>query len=93
MTDECHVEDDGSLSAEVIAVEEQGPDCHRQALWVRVGYVFRGNEAQDEPGVWVSYQEEYMGSPLAGPVLLTPAAWRELAQAIEDRLQEREARK
>ena len=57
------------------------------------GVLSHPNEAQDEPGVWVSYQEEYMGSPLAGPVLLTPAAWRELAQAIEDRLQERDARK
>jgi hypothetical protein len=91
--DDCFLEDDGFLSADVIAAEGQGPeDVTRQALWVRVGHVFHGSQPQDEAGVWVHYQERYMGSPLAGPVLLTPAVWRQLAQAIEDRLSEWEER-
>jgi hypothetical protein len=91
MTGECFLEDDGYLSSPVIAVEEQGPEgVSRQALWVRAGPVFRGNVPQGEPGVWIEYQDQYMGSPLEGPVLLTPAVWRQLAQAVEDRLSARE---
>jgi hypothetical protein len=88
MTLECFLDDDGG--SVVIAVEaDDNPTGHRQALWVRVGEVFDGDQVRDEPGVWVEYQERYLASGTSGPVLLTPAIWRKLARAVCERLEER----
>lgn len=81
----CFVDDDGG--SVVIAVEDENDEGQHQALWFRVGPVFYGtNDPAPEPGVWIEYQEEYEHSALAGPVLLTPQAWRQAAAAIEERL-------
>lgn len=80
-------EDDGGPV--VIAVEAAPQDCSRQALWVRVGPVWDGNEERPEPGVWIEYQADYMREPLTGPVLLSPATWRHLTEAVLERLRER----
>lgn len=79
------VDDDG---AEVIAVEEADDP---QALWFRVGQVYDGDTLRKEPGIWINYQERYMASGLSGPVLLTPAVWRELVAAVDARLRRRRA--
>lgn len=84
---ECRLDDDGSPSDQIIAVEA-GNDP--QALWMRVGPVWDGDEVRDEPGVWIEWQDRYMASSLAGPILLTPAVWRELVQAVEWRLARRD---
>lgn len=63
-----------------------------QALWVRVGPVFDGENQRREPGVWISWQDEYMNSSLGGPVLLTPRVWRQLAQAVESAISRWESR-
>jgi hypothetical protein len=87
-----YVIDDGG-TAEVVAVEAPTTDgSPPQALWVRVGPVYDGaaGEERREPGVWIQYQERHMAGPLFGPVLLTPAAWRALATAVEERLQRAE---
>jgi hypothetical protein len=86
MNDDCFLDDDGG--SVVIAVEETDAEGHRQGLWFRVGPVFRGDHVADDPGVWIEYQEEYMGSPMTGPVLLTPEIWCRLAGAIRRRLGE-----
>lgn len=86
---DCFLEDDGYPSGEIIAVEA-GDDP--QALWVRVGLVFDDDHIRDEPGVWIGWQDGYMKSNLIGPILLTPAAWRELASAVEWRLRRKEKR-
>ena len=75
---ECYLEDGGS---EITAVEAG----NEQALHVRVGPVYHGNEQDPTPGVWIEYQEKYMAAPLAGPVLLTPKVWRQLNKAVEAR--------
>lgn len=81
----CHLVDDGG--PQVVVVEDAGGSAVTpQALWVRVGHVYDGGEKRDEPGIWVCYQEAYLAGPLLGPVLLTPAAWRKLAAAVESRL-------
>ena len=80
----CHLKDDGA--PEVIAIEA---GSEPQALWVRVGPVFANGKQQDEPGVWICYQEKHTASGLEGPVLLTPQVWRELAAAVEKRLQDK----
>jgi hypothetical protein len=85
MNPECHLEDDGG-GTEAVAIEAVQSDGHRQSLWVRVGPVYYGGEQAAEPGVWITYQENHMHTPLAGPVLLTPAVWRELSAAVEERL-------
>jgi hypothetical protein len=82
--DEQIVDDTGS---EIVFVESGIEGVSRQALWVRVGPVFNDNVPQEEPGVWVNYQPGYLKTGLEGPVLLSPAAWRKLNQAVEDRLQ------
>lgn len=74
----CYLDDDGG--SVVIAVE--AGEEHRQSLEVRVGPVFDGNEQRDEPGVWISYQESHLKTLPAGPVLLTPVVWRQLAAAV-----------
>lgn len=86
---ECFLDDDGSLSGEFIAVEAGDEP---QALWVRVGSVWDDGQPRTEPGVWISWQDEYMNSSMGGPVLLTPAVWRELAHAVEWRLRRKERR-
>jgi hypothetical protein len=80
----CRLDDDGG--PEVVAVEAGGQP---QALWVRVGAVFDGGGQRDKPGVWIDYQDHYLQGPIAGPVLLTPAVWRELNRAVERRLARR----
>lgn len=87
--DESWLEDDGGPM--VIAVEAipDGIDATPQALWVRVGPVYDIEGERPEPGVWIEYQESYLGSGMSGPVLLTPATWRELAAAVETRLKRR----
>jgi len=85
MNGNCYLDDDGG--SEVRAVEEAGPGCCRQSLHVRVGPVFYDSDVPGtEPGVWIEYQEEHEASLPAGPVLLTPAVWRELNAAVETRL-------
>jgi hypothetical protein len=81
---ECHLDDDGGPL--VIAIETAEPEVTRQSLHVRVGPVFHGNAPGDEPGVWIEYQEIHMASLLQGPVLLTPAVWREMSRAVNRRL-------
>jgi hypothetical protein len=86
MTSErCCLIDDGS--SQLIAVEDADEAVEKpQALWVRVGMVYDGGVRRDEPGIWVEYQERYMAAPLSGSVLLTPALWEELANAVDERL-------
>jgi hypothetical protein len=88
-TTEAYLDDDGG--PQVTAVEAADSTGHRQALHVRVGPVFYGdsNPAKN-PGVWIEYQEEHMKSSLTGPVLLTPAVWRELVHVVEMMLQDKE---
>lgn len=86
--DNCHLDDDQMPSGEFIAVEE-AENGHRQSLWVRVGPVYYGEEKDPDPRVWICYQEEHMGGPLAGPVMLTPEVWRELVKAVEWRLKKK----
>ena len=85
---ECYLEDDGG--PQVCAVEEAGPgDVHRQSLYVQVGPVFRfsrSGERAEETGIWIQYQVEHDYSDPEGPVLLTPAVWRQLNRAVERRL-------
>lgn len=83
---ECHLEDDGTV---LVAIEETSDDIEPQSLWVRVGPVFDGDTERDEPGIWIEYQEVHMKWPPSGPVLLTPAVWRQLAAAVEERLQQK----
>lgn len=80
----CFLDDDGG--SVVIAVEAADSAGHRQCLEVRVGPVFYDGQAAARPGVWVCYQHEHQASLPAGPVLLTPQVWRELAAAVEARL-------
>lgn len=88
MTDtECHLDDDGMPSGDFIAVEAEDADGSRQSLWVGVRPVFHGNKPSREPMIQICYQEKHMGGPLAGPVWLTPAVWRQLNRAVEWRLQ------
>lgn len=81
--------DDGGLSSEVICVEAAPEGRTPQALWVRVGPVFSPEGERSEPGVWITYQVGYYETDMAGPVLLSPAKWRELAEAVEWRLREK----
>ena len=76
--------DDGG--PQLIAVEAGDQSGASQALWVRTGPVWDGDSKRAEPGIWIGYQERYMGAPLAGPVLLDLATWRALASAVEERL-------
>ena len=80
----CYLEDDGG--SEVYAVEAAPDNVRRQSLHVRVGPVYCSGLQQEEPGVWIEYQIEHTRSDMMGPVLLTPAVWRELNRAVEDRL-------
>lgn len=82
-----YLDDNGG--PEVHAVEDADSSGHRQGLLVRVGPVFHENKQDPEPGIWIEYQEEYMKSDLAGPVLLTPQTWRELTRAVQHRLDRR----
>lgn len=87
------IDDDGSLSGEILAVETPDSQGHKQALWVQVTRPFYGNEQAKDPVVWVSYQQEHEhmgGSPLLGPVMLDPATWRALTRAVEWRLRRHE---
>lgn len=77
------------LSADFTLVEEASGDCTPQSLWIGVRPVYCGNEPSREPVIQVCYQEAHMSGPLAGPVWITPDAWRELNAAVEWRLKER----
>ena len=69
-----HIEDDGSPQIIVVDGEDQG-------LWVRVGPIFTGdddNPIDAAPGVWIDYQDTYMGSKLEGPVLIPIDVWDHL---------------
>lgn len=76
-----HLDDDGG--PEVVAVESGDTP---QALWVRVGPVFHEDEKDEEPGIWICYQNKHMSSNLLGPILLTPETWRTLDRAVRERL-------
>lgn len=79
--------DDDGLSPEVTVVEDEGSNGgSRQALMIRVGLVFHDGEPDADPGIWVEYQQEYMSSPLAGPVLIDVVTWRELSRSVSRRL-------
>lgn len=82
------LDDDGGSC--VIAIEA-GDSA--QSLWVRVGPIYDGATPRPEPGVWVEYQQRHMASPLLGPILLTPAAWRQLNRAVETRLRRTRCRR
>lgn len=82
----CHLDDDQMPSGEILAVEEADSSGHRQSLWVRVGPVWYGDKQDPDPRVWICYQEEHMGGPLAGPVMLTPEVWKQLTEAVAWRL-------
>lgn len=84
---ECRVIDDDGPVVDV--VESSIPGITPQALVVRVGPVFHDGVQSSEPGIWVEYQPEYLASEMQGPVLLTPAAWEQLAAAIDHRLSSR----
>jgi hypothetical protein len=82
------LEDDG-MSPEVTVIEDaDGSDGreHRQALCVRVGPVYHGNNRDDQPGIWVEYQPEYLRSAVQGPVLMDVATWKALDKAVRARL-------
>lgn len=66
----------------VTAVEESVPGTARAALTVRVGPVFGEQGREKRPGVWVSYQPEYMNSLPSGPVLMSLDTWNELTRAV-----------
>lgn len=86
---DCYLDDDGSLSVDFIVVEGTEEEVTPQSLWVGVRPVFYGTEPSEEPMIQVCYQEAHMSGPLAGPVWITPAVWRELNAAVEWRLKER----
>jgi hypothetical protein len=81
---ECWAQDDG---IQVTAVEAVLAGMTPQSLWIRVGPVYGpGSVVQQEPGIWISYQEAHLSGPLYGPVLLTPEVWNEIAVAVERRI-------
>lgn len=80
----CHVIDDGGPSYAVVEAGDDDLDVH--PLWVHVGPVFADGKEQDEPGVWIKYQESYLAGPLSGPVLLTPQVWNQLAKLVAEKL-------
>ncbi len=82
------LKDDGG--PEIVAIEAGDKPA---SLWIRVGPVWDDDRKRDEPGVWICYQQRHMATPPAGPVLLTPADWRELVVAVERRLRERRRRR
>lgn len=88
---DCYLDDDGFLSADFTVTEgvPEEAECAPQSLWIGVRPVYYGNEPSQEPMIQVCYQEAHMGGPLAGPVWITPAVWRELNAAVEWRLKER----
>jgi hypothetical protein len=51
--------------------------------------IFYGGNEPGEVMIQVCYQEAHMAGPLAGPVWITPAVWRELNAAVEWRLRKR----
>ncbi len=73
--------------SEMVFTEAAPEGAIPQSLWVRVGLVFQGDEPLKDPGVWINYQHRYLESGLEGPVLMSPAAWRELNLEVEERLQ------
>lgn len=85
----CYLDDDGSLSADIIVAEEENTEGHRQSLWVSVRPVYYGNQPSKEPMVQVCYQEEHMRGPLSGPVWVTPEVWGQLVRAVRWRLRRR----
>ena len=87
---DCYLDDDGMLSADFTVTEGASEEDVPQSLWIGVRPVFYGSETSPEPMVQVCYQEAHMSGPLAGPVWITPAVWRELNDAVEWRLKERE---
>jgi len=87
---DCYLDDDGMLSADFTVIEEVSGEDVPQSLWIGVRPVYYGDEVSREPMVQVCYQEAHMSGLLAGPVWITPAVWRELNDAVEWRLRERE---
>lgn len=84
--------DDYGGSSEFVYVEDAREGVTPQALWFRVGPVFGPDgEEHPVPGVWVTYQAGYLKTPLEGPVLLSPAAWQHLEEAVTQRLAARGA--
>jgi hypothetical protein len=69
-------------------------DAGDQLLVLRVGPVWDwpaggdGQHRRPEPGIWVEYQERAFRSDLMGPVLITPAVWRQLTRLVNRRLAE-----
>lgn len=86
MPDEQLISDEGS---QVVFIEAAPEGVNRGALYVRVGPVFDQNIPRPEPGVWVDYQEGYLKTGMHGPVLFSPASWREMVLEVEQRLQDR----
>lgn len=81
----CLLEDDG-FRPEVTVIESPDGAGHKQALCIRVGPVFNGNDTENAPGIWVEYQPEYQASAILGPILLTAATWHDLDRAVKRRL-------
>lgn len=90
---ECYLDDDGTLSCDFTVVEGVPEDAETaaQSLWIGVRPIWYGTEP-GEVMIQVCYQEAHMSGPLAGPVRITPAVWRELNAAVEWRLRKRERR-
>lgn len=84
-----HLEDDGGLSSDFIAVETPADVEKPQSLWVAVRHGYHGNDPDGELIVQILYQEKHMDSVLAGPVFLSVETWRELNRAVERRLRDR----
>ena len=78
--------DDDGLGPEVTVIEEMDPEGHHQALSVRVGPVWRGDDPENVPVIWVDYQAEYQFSAPQGPVLIDITTWRELSKSVNVRL-------
>jgi hypothetical protein len=74
-------------------VDDGGPEVtvldSRQALSVRVGPIWRNGEALPWPGVWVTYQPEWLHSDVQGPVLIDPGTWRQLNRHVCRKLRRR----
>lgn len=89
MSEDCFLDNDGGSEVQAVAAADSAG--RRQSLHVRVGPVFHGSVPSPEPGIWIDFQPEHLNSLPLGSVLLTPAVWRKLNEAVEERLRWRES--
>jgi hypothetical protein len=90
MSDE-YVDDDGTLSCDIVFAEQVPEDMPilAQALWigVRPGYGEDGKRLP-EPTIWVQYQQRHMASSLTGCVAISPESWDKINEAVQWRVAE-----